>query len=126
MITLRTIPVNFAWNERGRSMEQVRKKMGLGSLSMAFVLLGLFWSFSFQGFCAGDWVLNMIGLPAWSSGGMGGTGSHLTLVYSLLFFLPAFLLGRRNPNDFGARTGRTISLGLGALMILCALIYAAG
>jgi len=103
--------------ERGTAAGKIRKKLGPGSISLVLALAGIFWGFSFQGgFCAGDYILNAVGLRAWSMG--NGTGTHVTVYCSLLFYIAAFLLGNKYKNDFGAKTGKIISLVIGILIVL--------
>jgi hypothetical protein len=105
-------------------IEKIKKKLGPGSLSIVLALLGILFGVSFQGgFCIGDYILNSVGLRAWSSG--SNVGTHLTLFYSLLLFIPAFLIGHKYKNDFGAKAGTSISLALGIMLILIFLLYAA-
>ncbi len=42
-----------------------------------------------QGFCLGDWMLNALGLPAWSQ---GTQGFHYTVLLTVLLLLLALFL----------------------------------
>jgi len=102
-------------------MRIFKRKLGVGSISILLVLLGLAWSINFPGgFCVGDWVLNVVGLKAWSE--MNNMGVHFTVYYSLLFFVAAFLLGYWHKNDFGAKSGKIVSLVM-FLLIALATVY---
>jgi len=72
-------------------MRQFNKKIGIGSTSLLLCVLGILFSFSFgdKG-CYGDLILEFLGLKAWSN---GNSGLHLTIFYSLIFFIPFIVLG---------------------------------
>jgi hypothetical protein len=107
-------------------MIKARKKWGLGSISIVLVLLGILWGIRFRsGLCIGDFIVNSIGLQAWSNGGATGTRTHLALFYSLPFFISAFLLGNKYNNDFGANLGKTVSFAVGAMLIVIFILFAA-
>ena len=63
----------------------LRKKIGIGTASLLLDLFGLAWCVSYNTFCLGDTILNRIGLIAWSN---GNGGSHLAIIYSLIFLFP--------------------------------------
>lgn len=71
-------------------------------------ILGLLFSVSFGKYDSfGDHILRFIGLKPWSN---GDTGIHYMLIYSLIFFVPALIIGHKFKNDFGAKLGRSLSL----------------
>ncbi len=87
-----------------------KKKAGLGSLSIVLLIIGILWGTTFGTFCLGDWVLESLGLMTWSSstqslGTDTGRGIHYTLYYSLIFFLPAIILGFKFKHHWGSRAG---------------------
>lgn len=85
-----------------------RKKVGIGSISLLLFTLGLLFSISFGEYGAfGDHLLKGIGLSPWSN---GDTGLHYTIFYSLIFYVPAFIVGKRFKNNRGAKVGKTLSL----------------
>ena len=49
------------------------KKIGVGTISFLLVAFAILWSFNFglNGFCLGDTVLSLLGMPAWSNGNSG-------------------------------------------------------
>ena len=98
-----------------------RRAFGMGTLSLPLVVLSIVWSFTLFGVCAGDNILNMLGLRAWSN---GDSGIHFTVYYSLVFFVSAFFLGTKYKNDFGAKTGRVISAIIGGFLIVSTLFLA--
>lgn len=85
----------------------VHKGLGVGSLSLLLFLLGILFSVSFGNYGAiGDKVLRVIGLSPWFNGDIG---LHYTLIYSIVFFIPAFIIGSTFKNHFGAKLGRNLS-----------------
>ena len=107
-------------------MIKVKKKLGLGSVSIILVLLGILWGTNLHdGFCTGDFIVNSVGLQAWSNGGTTGIRTHLALFYSLPFFISAFLLGNKYNNDFVANFGKTVSFAVGAMLIVIFILFAA-
>ena len=80
---------------------------GIGTFSLVLSVMGIIFAFTLFGVCVGDSILNMLDLRAWSG---HGSGIHLTVYYSLIFFIPSFLIGLKNKNYFGAKTGNA---GLG-------------
>ncbi len=93
------------------------RRIGLGTISLLLIILGILWSISlggFRGVCLGDNVLGYLGLKAWSN---GTDGIHLTVYYSLIFYISAFIVAVKNKNDLGARVGKTVSLIIGAVLV---------
>lgn len=89
-------------------MSLYNKKIGLGSFSLVLSILGILFSFSFGNeVCYGDIILKHLGLNPWSN---GESGTHYTVLYSLIFFIPSFIIGCKFKNDFGVKIGRIISL----------------
>ena len=87
----------------------MKKNLGPGSLSLLLTLMALTWCWSppnDSAFCLGDYVLGLLGLPAWSN---GENGFHYTLWYSLIFLIPATVLGRKFSQDRFAPAGKWIS-----------------
>lgn len=94
----------------------VKKKIGLGSISLLLSFLGILFSFSFGNKrCFGDVILEFLGLRAWSN---GNSGLHYTIFYSLIFFIPSIILGFKFKNNIGATLGKIISLIMSILIIL--------
>lgn len=89
-------------------MKNIRGKIGLGSLSLVLAIMGIIFSGSFKnGTCYGDIILNFIGLKPWSG---NGKGTHYTVFYSLIFFIPAVILAYRHKKNIGAKVGGLIAL----------------
>lgn len=83
-----------------------KKKIGIGSLSLLLFIVGCLFSFTFIDISIGDNILNYIGLKAWSN---GNSGTHYTIFYSLLFFIPSLILGYKFKEDFGSKVGKILS-----------------
>ena len=96
------------------------RRIGLGTISLLLIIVGILWDVSFGGFCLGDNVPGYLGLKAWSNGIDGALThhTHLTVYYSLIFFVSAFIIAIKNKNDFGARVGKMVSLIMGAVLAL--------
>lgn len=89
-------------------MVKVNKKIGLGSLSLVLWIIGILFSVSIGSQPAiGDWLVEVIGLRAWSN---IDTGIHYTFLYSLIFFIPALILAYQRKEDIGAKLGGRLSL----------------
>ena len=87
--------------------------MGIGSLSLILSIIGVFLCITFKcGVCYGDILFNNIGLKTWSDGNQG-------LHYTVFYILIALVIGRKYINDFGARTGKNISIFSIILLIIC-------
>ena len=97
----------------------MKKKLGIGSLSLLLSVIAILWSMnipvSYDTFCIGDYVLTQLGLPSWSNGNIG---THYTVFWGLLLYLPAFLLGRKYEQHLFARAGKWISGCFGGYLIV--------
>ena len=93
-------------------------KLGLGSLTLPLLLMGLVWAVTFNSICIGDIVLNAMGLKAWSN---GDSGVHYTIIYSLIFFIPSLLFGKRYKDDFGAKAGRYAAIAISVFIVFSAI-----
>ncbi len=98
------------------------KKIGIGTASLLLVVLAVLWSSNIKnGVCIGDVVLGKVGLPAWTN---GSSGLHLTLIYGLIFLIPALILANKYPDHLFAQTSKAIAW-IGSLMIVSFLIVIA-
>ncbi|WHY84651.1 hypothetical protein QNH39_18615 [Neobacillus novalis] len=99
------------------------KKIGMGSISLLLLMFGILFSFSWKNTEAlGDTILRFLGLNPWSNGEMG---THYTIIYSLIFFIPALILGHKYKSNLGAKLGRNLSLIMiipGLLLVFYAII----
>ena len=97
----------------------MKKKLGIGSLSLLLAVAGVIWSMNFpvhyDTFCIGDYVLNHLGLPSWSNGTIG---THYTVFWGLLLYLPGFFLGWKYGHHLFARSGKWISGCIGGYLIV--------
>ena len=83
------------------------RKIGIGSISLLLFVVGFLFSFTLKNsICVGDNILSNIGLKPWSN---GSQGTHYTIFYSLLFFIPALIIGYKFKENFGAKLGKTLS-----------------
>lgn len=92
-----------------------KKKFGPGSLALLLLILGVYFSVSFNNKPSfGDHVLTFLGLTPWSK---GDSGIHYTVYFALIFFIPASILGYTFRNDWGAKVGRIISTIISVILI---------
>ncbi|WP_342543565.1 hypothetical protein MHH33_08570 [Paenisporosarcina sp. FSL H8-0542] len=105
-------------------MKKDYKKIGLGSISLLLFIIGILFSISFGNRESyGDGLLRFLGLNPWSN---GDNGLHYTIFYSLIFYIPALILGYKFKNDFGAKLGKNLSLSLIILILILALLFFIG
>ena len=95
----------------------MKKKVGIGSLSLGLALLAFAWGFEIMGFCLGDSVLAALNIPTWSNSA-NASGTHYTVFYSLLFAIPAFFIALKNKNELFANAGKWLSLARCAFIVL--------
>ena len=97
------------------------KKIGVGTISFLLVAFAILWSFNFglNGFCLGDTVLSLLGMPAWSN---GNSGTHYTIFYSLIFLLPAGPISFKFESDLFAGLAKWIST-IFSLVLLAGLFF---
>jgi hypothetical protein len=94
----------------------MKKKIGVGTLSFVLFITGLIWVITLKdSVCLGDIVLNSIGLKAWSN---GRSGTHYAVFYSLIFFIPSFVIGLKFSNDTLAKFGKT-----GSIVLTCFIAF---
>lgn len=96
-------------------MENTKKSIKIGLISIALVAFGVIWAFSFKGFCLGDTILNSIGLKSWSN---GTVGTHYSVFYSLIFFASAFFVSAKYPDCYFSKLGKTVSLVLSIILMI--------
>lgn len=107
--------------EEALLLKKDHKRIGIGSISLLLFIFGLLFSISFANQEAyGDKLLRFIKLSPWSN---GDTGVHYTIFYSLIFYIPALILGYKFKNDLGAKLGRTLSLWITIIIILLSLVF---
>ncbi|MSS23521.1 hypothetical protein FYJ36_14785 [[Clostridium] innocuum] len=109
----------------------MKKKVGIGTLSLLLVIIASVWSYSIFGFCLGDKVLSLLKLPVWSNGiaidtssisivpfAMGRQSIHYTVFYSLILLIPAILLAKKNKNHLFANVGKWMAIIFIALLLV--------
>lgn len=107
----------------------MKKKYGLGTGSLILCVLAFVWSFnvpSLSGMSVGDCVLSFLGIPVWSGYIDGNMRVHYTLLFSLLFLIPALVLSITHKNDWGAKVGMWVSgtvTAYTAIMTFAAVIF---
>jgi len=97
-----------------------KKKIGIGSLSLLLFVVGCLFSFTFNNLHIGDNILTYIGLKAWSN---GNSGTHYTIFYSLLFFIPSLILGYKFNEDFGSKVGKILSTIMVTIIVVNSLLF---
>lgn len=103
----------------------MKKKFGLGSISLVLFIITILWSININGLtglCLGDAVLNFMNLPAWSTCSNGKIGIHYTIFYTIVFLIPAIILGYKFPNDRYAKGGKIGSI-IGVCILIISLIF---
>ena len=88
-----------------------KKQVGFGTISFIFLVLGVLWAFDINHFCIGDAILDTFGLKSWSN------GSHLGILYSLIFFLPSCFIAYKWPNDLGASVCLKVSTVMSLIIV---------
>lgn len=91
------------------------KELGIGTISLALCLAGILFSISFRFVSIGDYILNGIGLNSWSN---GNRGIHYTIFYSLIFFIPSFIIGLKYKENYGSKIGRNVSAIIGIVIFI--------
>lgn len=97
-----------------------KKKIGIGSLSLLLFVVGCLFSFTFYNLTIGDNILTYIGLKAWSN---SNSGTHYTIFYSLLFFIPSLILGYKFNEDFGSKVGKILSTIMVTIIVVNSLLF---
>lgn len=85
------------------------QKLGIGSISLALVVISFVWTYEIYGICVGDSILSMLSIPTWSNS-ENASGIHYTVFYSLIFLIPALILAIKYKNDLFARIGKWLSI----------------
>ena len=101
----------------------LKKKIGVGSISILLFITGLLFVLNFNnGVCFGDSILNYLGLKAWSN---GNQGTHYTIFYSLMFFIPSAIIGHKFKENFGSKLGKILSSIMVILIIIPMFVFTA-
>ncbi len=82
----------------------IKKKIGIGTISLLLVIFAFIWSFNVLDFCIGDKVLDFFNIPTWSGNGneqqivdaffivtftKDGQSIHYTVFYSFILLGPS-------------------------------------
>lgn len=90
----------------------IRDKIGMGTSSVLLFAMAIIWLDR----C--DDILLFLGIPSWTNGNMG---QHIGSCYSLLFFIPAFIVAAKYRNDLGAKLFMKLS-GIFSFLYIAVLI----
>lgn len=99
-----------------------KRKIGIGTTSLVLFIIGSLFSFTFNKVCIGDNILNYIGLKSWSN---GNQGTHYTIFYSLLFYIPSLIIGYKFNDNFGSKVGNILSTIMVTIIIVTSLLFTA-
>ena len=100
-------------------MTMTRRSVGIGAIILILVAIGAVMGLTVNGVCIGDNILHSLGMKAWTN---GTTGTHLSACYSFIFFIPAFILWKKNRSCFGKYAGTVIAIVVGALIVFSFII----
>ena len=95
-----------------------KRKIGIGTTSLVLFIIGSLFAFTFNKVCIGDNILNYIGLKSWSN---GNQGTHYTIFYSLLFYIPSLIIGYKFNDNFG----NILSTIMVTIIIVTSLLFTA-
>ena len=90
----------------------LKDKIGIGTSSIVLFTIAIIWLDK----C--DDILLFLGIPSWTNGDMG---QHIGSCYSLLFFIPAYIVAFNYRNDLGATLFMKLS-GIFSLLYMTASI----
>lgn len=88
------------------------ERRGIGTISILLFIMAFIWLDK----C--DIILNYIGISSWTTGNME---QHIGSYYSLLFFIPAFIVAAKYRNDLGAKLFMKLS-GIFSFLYIAVLI----
>lgn len=95
----------------------MKKKLGIGSISLVLFVIAFFWAFNVRGFCLGDKVLTALNIPTWSNN-LNASGTHYTVFYSVLFLIPSIVIAFKYKDDMFAKVGKWLSIILLCLLVV--------
>lgn len=88
--------------------DEMKKKIGLGTVSFVLFILALLWRINvntLNNICLGDIILKSVNLPTWTNGNIH---KHFTSFYSFIFVIPAISLGYKFSNHRFAKLGKIV------------------
>ncbi|MEK3706573.1 hypothetical protein MKY87_21255 [Paenibacillus sp. FSL R7-0198] len=89
-------------------MTTQRKPLGLGTLSLLVLLMGLAFNFPWgkANFMISHYLFNLINMPIYSN---GTQGLHIPFVVAALFWIPTFLIAKKYRAHFGTSVARNVA-----------------
>lgn len=99
-----------------------KRKIGVGTISLVLFIIGSLFAFTVNKACIGDNILTYIGLKAWSN---GNQGTHYTIFYSLVFYIPSLIIGYKFNENFGSKVGKILSTIMITIIIITSLLFTA-
>ncbi len=102
----------------------MKKKIGIGSISLLLAIFAFVWSFEIAGFCLGDKVLTALNIQTWSNKATT-SGTHYTVFYSLLFVIPSIIIAIKYKKDLFAIVGKRLSIAM-CVMLLFGTLFMIG
>ena len=101
--------------QRGGSMKQ--RRIGIGTISLVLVFLAIIWGLQWNDGSnisgVGVFVLKSIGL-----GNLVLWNLNMPYLFTYFFTIPAFVIGRKHNQHWGARTGQILSAVYAAFVCL--------
>ncbi|MEK4361968.1 hypothetical protein MKX68_05560 [Paenibacillus sp. FSL M8-0212] len=96
-------------------MTTQRKPLGLGTLSLLVLLMGLAFNFPWgkANFMISHYLFNLINMPIYSN---GTQGLHIPFVVAALFWIPTFLIAKKYRAHFGTSVSYNVA---GFMLLLC-------
>ncbi|GKU79374.1 hypothetical protein [Paenibacillus sp. L3-i20] len=92
-----------------------KKPIGYGSISLLLLLFGFLFNIPLQNdFKISYLLFNILNLDIYSN---GDVGIHYPVVASIIFWIPALLIAKKYPNDYGASISYHFSSLLSFLII---------
>lgn len=94
----------------------IKKSFGYGSLSIVVLFLGFLFNFKFQN----DFMLShyLFKLFNWDIYTNGSHGYHVPFMSAIVFWLPAVIISKKYPNDYGS----SLCYKVGGLMLILSII----
>ncbi|MBH5317811.1 hypothetical protein I6N90_08340 [Paenibacillus sp. GSMTC-2017] len=101
-----------------------KKQIGYGSLSLVLLVLGFMFNYKFSNdFIVSYSIFHALQLDIYSK---GDEGIHYPVLASILFWIPALVVAKKYPNDFGAKLSQlfaTMLTFLYTIAVVLALAY---
>lgn len=96
-----------------------KRSFGYGSFAIVVLLLGFLFNFKFQNdFMVSHYLFKLVNWDIYTN---GSQGYHIPFMTAIVFWLPAVVISRRYPHDFG--TSLCYKVG-GVMLILSVIVLA--